>query len=500
MFELMLRTRTFISRRDRGSRPEFRPLRFGRYPAIFFVFAGCSSALPQIGGAPSAPPVREEPWHVPAGVVPAEPIPDPTIVAVTDTARAEGPMILGQVVDMALRSNPLTQLTWAQARAGAAQYGAANAAYLPTVDATSNIVNTRTTSQTGASLRSTITPTATLSYLLFDFGGRSGNIAAARAAAVALDLTHNATLQDVALEAEASYFNYQATRALREAAVLALAEADTNLVSAQQRNRAGVATISDVLQAEVLQAQAQLDLETAEGNAQTARGTLAVAMGLPANARFELAPVSDSMPVAITSAGVDTLIDRALALRPDLAAVRVQIQQAQAEVRVAKSAERPALVLGANLGKTFSNVTNFAGLNYGISLGVQIPIFNLARNYNVTAAEAQVEAATARASLLRVQVGQQVYSAYYALQTATQRARTSDVLLNSATRNEVAARERYRAGVGTILDLITAQTALANARAQQAQARWVWATALAQLSHDVGVLGPHGQPSLPLVR
>ncbi|MEO8335761.1 MAG: TolC family protein [bacterium] len=489
--------KTSTMRRDRGRRPEFRPLRFGKYPAIFLIVAGCSHALPTIGGAPSASPVREEPWRVPAGVVPPEPIPDSTIVAATDTARAAGPMVLGQVVDMALRSNPLTQLTWAQARAGAAQYGAVHSALIPTVDATSNIVNTRTTSQTGASLRSTITPTASLSYLLFDFGGRSGNIAAARAAAVALDLTHNATLQDVALQAEASYFNYQATRGLLDAARLAVAEADTNLVSAQQRNRAGVATISDVLQAEVLRAQAQLDLETAEGNMQTARGTLAVAMGLPANARYELAPVSDSMPVAITSAGVDTLIDRALAVRPDLAAVRVQIQQAQAQVRVAKSAERPQVILGANLGKTFSNVTNFVGLNYGISLGVQIPIFNLARNYNVTAAEAQVEAANARASLLRIQVGQQVYSAYYALQTATQRTLTSNVLLTSATRNEVAARARYRAGVATILELTTAQTALSNARAQQAQARWVWATALAQLSHDVGVLGPRGQ-TLPL--
>ena len=177
----------------------------------------------------------------------------------------------------------------------------------------------------------------------------------------------------------------------------------------------------------------------------------------------------------------------------------MQIQQAQAEVRVARSAELPSIVLGANVGKTFSNVTNFAGLNYGLTLGIQIPIFNLARPYNVTAAEAQVDVATARASLLRAQVGQQVYTSYYALQTATQRARTSDVLLASATQSELTARARYRAGVGTIVDLITAQTALANARAQQAQSRWVWATALAQLSHDVGVLGPRGQTSLPLV-
>jgi outer membrane protein TolC len=114
------------------------------------------------------------------------------------------------------------------------------------------------------------------------------------------------------------------------------------------------------------------------------------------------------------------------------------------------------------------------------------------------AAQAQVDAFAARAGLLRTQVAQEVFTSYYQLQTATQRSRTADVLLASATQSELAARARYRAGVGTILDLITAQTALANARAQQAQARWIWANALAQLSHDVGVLGPRGETPIPL--
>ncbi|MGH9420073.1 MAG: TolC family protein, partial [Thermoanaerobaculia bacterium] len=70
---------------------------------------------------------------------------------------------------------------------------------------------------------------------------------------------------------------------------------------------------------------------------------------------------------------------------------------------------------------------------------------------------------------------------------------------------------RYREGVGSILDLLTAQSALANARAQQVQSRWQWYTALAQLARDAGVLSTHGdtpftfsadptaKPSLPNV-
>jgi outer membrane protein len=491
------RMRQSIKRRDLGLQPVSRLLRFGWHPVLCLLFAACSQALPTIGDVSSAPAAPERPWRVPAGAVAAEPSPS-VLAASIDSARAGGALGLAQVVDIALRSNPQTQLSWAQARSGAATYGAAISTYFPTLDASANVQRSQTTSQLGASQRTTITPTANLNYLLLDFGGRSGTIAAARAAAVSLDLTHNATIQNVALQAEASYFAYQAANALLDADRLTVAEADTNLVSARQRNQGGVATIADVLQAQTVLSQAQLDLETAEGNARIARGGLAVAMGLPANARFDLTPVTDSLAISSSSASVDTLIDRALALRPDLAALRAQIQQAQAEVSVARSAELPSLTLGATFGKTYSDVNTFQGLNYGITLGVAIPIFNLARPYNVTAAEAEVDAARARASLLRIQVGQQVYTSYYSLLTASQRSRTADVLLASAIQSDEVARARYRAGVGTIVDLITAEAALSSARAQQSQARWSWAIALAQLSHDVGLIGLRGETSIPL--
>ena len=434
---------------------------------------------------------------MPAGAVSREPAHVATPTIPDDLTPRANALTLSDIVDVALRNNPQTQVSWAQARAAAATYGAARGAYVPTVDASANIARSQTTSQLGAVERNSISPTVTLSYLLFDFGGRSGTIAASRAAAVALDLTHNATLQNVALQAEAAFFTFQGQSQLVRAARQTLAQADTNFVSARERNRVGVATISDVLLAETQRAQAELDLETAEGNLETGRGNLAISMGVTAGTRFGLAPVADTFAVSAAAVQVDTLINRALALRPDLAALRSTITQTQAQVQVARSALLPSLSLGTNVGKQFSNVTNFAGLNYTLSLGVQIPIFNLARPYNVMVAEAQVEAASARADLLRTQISQQVYSSYYLLSTSTQRVRTADTLLAVATRSEQAAQARYRGGVGTITELITAQTALANARTQQAQTRWTWSIALAQLSHDVGVLGPRGEALPP---
>ena len=61
-------------------------------------------------------------------------------------------------------------------------------------------------------------------------------------------------------------------------------------------------------------------------------------------------------------------------------------------------------------------------------------------------------------------------------------------LLASAQESANVAAERYRAGVGNIIDLLTAEAALEVARAQEVQARADWFVAVAQLAHDTGTL------------
>jgi outer membrane protein TolC len=58
------------------------------------------------------------------------------------------------------------------------------------------------------------------------------------------------------------------------------------------------------------------------------------------------------------------------------------------------------------------------------------------------------------------------------------------------------ARGRYAEGVGSILDVLVAQNALADARAQAVTARWTWFTSLAQLARAAGALTPTGPAGL----
>jgi outer membrane protein len=185
--------------------------------------------------------------------------------------------------------------------------------------------------------------------------------------------------------------------------------------------------------------------------------------------------------------------------RPDVAAARAIARQTQDQVRAVRSLLLPSLTLGASSGRVFSNNPVLEGHTYAVNFGISVPLFSgLSHEYDVVAARENAAVAAARAEQTRLAAVAQVFTSYYALRTATQRLTTSAELLASASQSEEVARGRYAEGVGSILDLLTAQAALADARGQSVLSRWTWYATLAQLSHDAGVLGPRGEPNLSL--
>jgi outer membrane protein TolC len=231
----------------------------------------------------------------------------------------------------------------------------------------------------------------------------------------------------------------------------------------------------------------------------TAKGNLATAMGLPANARFEVGNVQASDTVARITASVDSLVDAAIANRPEVAEVRAEAASLAAAVRVARSAGYPALTLSSTTSSIQSTQTGVSPRNAQLFLGVQIPIFNgFSRQYDTRAAREQYDAGLARLASTRQQVAGQVFAAYSALTTANDRVRSARELLVAAQQSADVALGRYREGVGTIVDLLLARSALATARAEDIQARWEWRTALAQLAHDTGLLTSTGRTQIPL--
>ncbi len=463
-----------------------------------FAFGACVGT-PSVGGVAGVPPSPSTAWTPP----PQEQRRDTTTVPAVplDLEQRIKRLTLAEVVDLGLRNNPQTRVSWANARAAAAAYGSERGAYFPTIDGDVTGTRLKTVASQGRSAvtQSVLSPSLNLTYLLFDFGGRSGKVGAARNALVAANFTHNATLQNVVLQIQTAYFQYIANRALLGAQRITLREAQANLAAAEERHRVGVATIADVLQARTAASQAELAAQATEGNLQTSRGALALSLGLPANLPYDIDSTAAQVPVSVLADSVDTLIARAVEARPDLAAARAEYEASRDQISVARANRLPSLELNGTGGRTYTSSLPQGGNNYTLSLGLHIPLFaGFSRMYDQRQAAALADAAAARTDILGQQVVFEVFSSYYALRTADRRVRTSEDLVASAQLSNDVALGRYKAGVGSVLDLLTAQSALADARAQQVMARLEWNTSLAQLARDAGVLDERGGSSLRL--
>src|SRR5213592_3299545 len=320
------------------------------------ALSGCLSNPPGVRGVAGTAPAPNVLWAPPHERAPrdtAAGAPSPALPA--DLAQRIQALTLPDIVDLALRRNTATAAAWADARAAAATNGAARGQYFPTLTADLNATALKTAATAGrVSVQQQLYgPTLNVSWLLFDFGGRSGSVTGAREALLAADWTHNAVIQSVVLNVEAAYFAYLATKALLAAQQTSLREAQTNLAAAEQRHRVGLATIADVLQAKTALSQVQLALETIEGTLQTTRGALALSMGLPANIPYDLEPPPDTMPPLGITDSLETLIERAVGQRPDLMAARAAARAAQARVAVARGAALPSLVVSGTTAETY---------------------------------------------------------------------------------------------------------------------------------------------------
>lgn len=300
------------------------------------------------------------------------------------------------------------------------------------------------------------------------WGGVRRSVEAARANAQA----SAADLANVALSIHAELAtDYFELRGLDSQKLLLdnTVKADTDYLHLTQvRFNGGVATEADV-------AQAQTQLETVKAqdiDAQVARAqyehAIATLIGQPASS-FSLAPAPLALKLPAIPAGVpSTLLER----RPDIAAAERRAAAANAQIGVAEAAFYPNVQLGATGGFESANAgTWIQGPSAMWSLGASAMelLFDAGRRHAITAQardEYEAQAANYRQSVLNA--FQEVEDNLAALRILRNESQTQTAAVQAARRSLAISTKRYKGGVTTYLEVLTAQTAqLADERAQQ---------------------------------
>jgi len=399
-------------------------------------------------------------------------------------------LTLVELTDVALRRNPKTRLAWAAIRSSEAGVELARAGYWPQIDATLSAQRSRALNFSGqpAETQTRYGASVSLSYLLWDFGARSGTLDQAKFELASAHLSQDQTVQDVILQVEQAYYQVLGLQAVVEANRQSVKDAETNLAAAQDRRASGLATVGDVYKAEAALAGAKLAVQQAEGQLAAARGALAAAIGDSPDTLLSLAAWEAQVTPELPAQTVASLLDDARSARPELLAAKAQEQAAAAKLATTRGSGLPSLNFDANAGHT--QVRNVGDSSqFSALLSLKIPLFaGFGDRAAIHQAEAALDSARANSDDLRSQVELQVWQAYQNLRTAAVTLDTSAAQLKSAQQAADVSNARYKSGLDTILDVLSAQTTLANARVQQVQARLDWAAARAALGHAVGGL------------
>jgi outer membrane protein len=325
----------------------------------------------------------------------------------------------------------------------------------------------------------------TANQLIYDFGQTTGKYDAAKLNADSQRLSEQTTRLSILLNVRRAYFNARANKELVDVARETLDGQNKHLAQVQGMVQVGTQPPIALAQQKASVANAVVQVITAQNNYETAKAQLNQAAGLAQGTDYD---VSDdgSGPVPDEDQPLETLVAKALAARPEIAALERSRDAQQATLSSAKGGYGPSI--GATAGVTDIGV-NLSQLvpNWDVGVGVTWPIFQGGVTKGlVRQAEAQIDSVTAQKSLEELQVRLDVDSARLAVRAAKAAIGAVDDALASAREQLRLAEQRYSTGVGNIIELTDAQVAYTSAAAQVVQARYGLASARAQLLAAMG--------------
>lgn len=401
---------------------------------------------------------------------------------------------LDDAIRMAQQAQPSVVQARGTAHNAQAQMLSATGAYLPSLNATSSgsrdfSERASINSQTGG-VQSGSTNNVNLgvngSLDLFTGFRRGADRRAAKATRSAADASLTEAEAQATLAATQQFFDVLSAQQLMRVREATVAQAEEQLKLSVAKLHVGSATRSDSLRSLVNLGTAQLALVTAQSSVAGTQATLGRTLGV--NGR--VAAADDSAFYGFVAI-LDTaeLQQEAVARSPAAQAAEASAVAARAQVAAARAAYWPTLALSGSATWSGSNAVDNYKLfaRRSVSLALTWPLFNrFQREQTIVTRLSSAEAAEATAADTRRQIQAIVTTQAAVLDAARVRIAITRTSVEAAAEDLRVVQERYRVGAATILDVLTSQSALAQAGVDVVNARFDYLKAKAQIEAIIG--------------
>lgn len=414
---------------------------------------------------------------------------------------------LPELVDIAERSHPQTRVAWEQARQAARAVGLSQSAYYPYLSASAaagfqhavapflTAVVPGSAEQEDAALN--------LEWLLFDFGERKAEVTAAKEKLMLANVSFNATHQQIVFNVTQDFYALNIARQKAAVEESSWHAAQTVGEATQARYDNGLATKTDLLQAQQQTAQAAYDLESAHGDLSDAQVALVNSLGILPTTQLQVADVPEKSLVENSDDVLGGLMEQALAQRPELVAALAAVRAAEASVKKARADFYPKISVAASAGWQRLEVNAYDSPYTGNSkpaysggVSISLPIFDgFLRHDRLRMAESELRAAQSQLNDSRDTVVREVWKAYTDFKTALHKQESAAEFYTAAQSAFDATLESYRHGLGTYVELANAQRNLDAARSVVVDTRAAIFTSSTALALSVGDLARPERPA-----
>jgi outer membrane protein len=325
---------------------------------------------------------------------------------------------------------------------------------------------------------------ATVSQLLTDFGRTTSLVSSSDFQAKAQDASAAATTADILLAVDQAFYNSLETAALVIVAQETVKARQILVDKIQALTDAKLRSELDLRFAKVDAARSRLLLLEAQNNYQASLATLSALLGFNDQQDFQL--VEEPAPIAPPALDVLPLISEALAQRPEILALRDQVQAAEKFARAEHDLWRPTVTaLGvAGIAPVRDNhIDNWYG---AAGLNINLPVFN-GFLFHARASSADLQTSINRQKLADLQnnVARDVRNAWQDSSRAFQRLSVTQQLLQQANLALDLAQSRYNLGLSSIVEFSQAQLQKTEADISDTDAHYQYRLAQIVLAYTV---------------
>jgi outer membrane protein len=323
---------------------------------------------------------------------------------------------------------------------------------------------------------------------LFAGGSRIFDLQQARAQDRAARVNEVVQRYAAALAVKQQFFNVLAARESEAAARAQLEQAEQQLGASIERLRARNVTRSDSLRAAIQVRHAQLARMESRTSLEVANASLTRVVGAPYPVTAADADTSASAGLAMDETALRRLADDG----PAVAQAAAELDAARAARRGAWAGYMPAVSAsysrsGSGVGSDLFPRDDAFSYSGSLRLSLSFPIFNqLQREEQRTSADVAEENAAAALRDARLAAREALAQSLGAFRAAEERVASQVATLAAAEEDLRMQQERYALGRSTLLDVLTSQTTLDQARRDLIRARYDQRVARAQLEALVG--------------